>query len=139
VSCWLNKVMAPYDSNESYFRKFKGLEPRMPFPDFAEWLNSRHGSDDRADRHWMSQHPMLERVDRLLPFEDLEASVRALGIDPSQLPHRNRHDEMTEIGGLDARPLLDWYDKKAFRHITTRYAEDLDRLGYSYPGDPPRR
>jgi hypothetical protein len=134
VSCWLNKVMAPYESNESYFRKFKGLKAGMAFADFADWLNSRHGSDERADRHWMSQQPMLKRADRLLPFEDLAQSVKALGLDPADLSHRNRHEEMSQKGGLQTRPLLDWYDERAFKAISTRYAGDLEALGYGWPG-----
>ena len=137
VSCWLNKVMAPYESNEGYFRKFRGLEPRMPFADFAEWLNTEDGSDAHADRHWMSQHLMLARAHQLLPFEDLARSVRELGLDAAALPHRNRHDEMSEKGGLEARPPLEWYDERAYRAISRRYAEDLERLGYAFPGEAP--
>jgi hypothetical protein len=139
VSCWLNKVVAPYAANDGYFRKAKyaGLQRGMPFPDFAEWLNTPAGSDARADRHWMSQHLMLKRVDRLLPFEDLGLSVRELGLDPAALSHRNRNDEMADFGGLEARPLLEWYDERAFRHISTRYAEDLKLLDYRFPGRAP--
>jgi hypothetical protein len=139
VSCWLNKVVAPFPSNEGYFRKhkYKGLEPGMPFPAFAEWLNTPPGSDAKADRHWMSQHLMMRRVDRLLPFEDLAQSVRELGLDPQALSHRNRHEEMGEMSGLERRGLLDWYDERAYRHISQRYAEDLQRLGYGYPGRVP--
>src|SRR5262252_1639671 len=42
VSCWLNKLVALPD--ESYFRRYRGLQPRMPFADFAEWLNTDEGS-----------------------------------------------------------------------------------------------
>ena len=139
VSCWLNKVVAPYASNAGYFRKskYRGLEQGMTFPAFAAWLNSPQGSDARADRHWMSQHLMLTRVDRLLPFEDLDQSVRELGLNPAALPHSNRHDDMAQVGGLEPRPLLDWYDARAFEHISARYAEDLKLLGYSFPGQAP--
>jgi hypothetical protein len=139
VSCWLNKVVAPYASNAGYFskHKYRGLVPGMSFPDFAEWLNSPPGSDAKADRHWMSQHLMLGPIDRLLPFEDLAGSVRELGLDPAELPHSNRHDEMARFGGLEARPPLDWYDERAFRHVSQRYAEDLARLGYGFPGPIP--
>lgn len=139
VSCWLNKVVAHFPANDTYFKKYRyrGLERGMAFADFAEWLNSPPGSDERADRHWMSQHLMLTRVDRLLPFEDLAGSVRALGLEPERLPHRNRHDDMSQVGGVEARPLLDWYDERAFGHITQRYARDLELLGYGFPGRAP--
>jgi hypothetical protein len=139
VSCWLNKVVAPFPSNAGYFRKAKwsGLTPGMAFADFAEWLNTPAGADERADTHWMSQHLMLQRVDRLLPFEDLDRSVRELGLDPAKLSRRNRHDEMSRIGGLEARPPLDWYDERAFRHVTARYARDLEQFGYDFPGVVP--
>ena len=139
VSCWLNKVVAPYASNAGYFKKskYRGLAQGMAFPASAEGLTSPPGSDKRADRHWMSQHLMLSRVDRLLPFEDLGRSVRELGLDPSALPHSNRHADMSQMGGLDPRPPLDWYDERAFRHISQRYAEDLRLLGYDFPGQAP--
>ncbi len=137
ASCWLNKIMAPYEANEPYFSAHPGLRPRMPFAEFAEWLNTDNGSDDRSNRHWMSQHPMLARVDELLPFEQIGEAVRALGIDPRGLPHRNKHVEMAAAAGVERKALLDWYDARAYRAITTRYARDLETLGYSYPGVPP--
>ena len=137
VSCWLNKVLAPYAANESYFRKYQGLTHGMSFPDFAEWLNTDAGSDRKADRHWMSQHPMLEGVDTLLQFEDLHGSVGVLGLDPTLLSHRNPQAEMTKGGGVKPRAPIDWYDERAFRHISTRYADDLRRLGYGFPGKIP--
>ncbi len=137
VSCWLNKVMEPARGNEGYYRKFPGLVHRMPFADFAEWLNTPAGGDEGADRHWMSQHLMLERVDELLVFEQVGEAVRALGIQPERLPHRNTNREVAAAGGVERKPLLDWYDARAYAAITTRYAEDLRRLGYSYPGESP--
>ena len=137
ASCWLNKIMAPYEANETYFRKYPGLQPRMPFADFAEWLNTPEGADDRADRHWMSQLPMLQRADEVLPMEQIGEAVRALGIDPEILPHRNTHRQMADASGVAHKPLVDWYDERAYRAIGIRYAQDLAaHLGSHIPAPP---
>ena len=137
VSCWLNKVMFQAESNEGYFRRYEGLRQGMSFPDFAEWLNSPEGGDAKANPHWQSQHLQLARATELIAFEDLPDSALALGIEPSELPHKNRHTEMTDAAEMDSRPLPDWYDSRAYRHITERYARDLEVLGYGFPGDLP--
>ena len=137
VSCWLNKIMFQTESNEGYFKRFAGLRQGMSFPEFAAWLNSPEGGDRKANPHWQSQYLQLGRADELLSFEDLPESARALGIEPSELPHKNRHTEMTKAAAMESRPLVDWYDAAAYRDITERYARDLEFLGYGFPGDPP--
>ncbi len=136
VSCWMNKIMYPAEANESYFRRYAGLRRKMPFGEFAAWLNSEEGSDDKANTHWQSQHLQLERAKELISFEDLPNAVRALGLSPAELPHRNRFDESAEAAGVEPRPLVEWYDDEARRHIAERYARDLEMLGYDFPSEP---
>jgi len=136
ASCWLNKIAEPRSFNPRYLRKYRGLTAGMSFPDFAEWLNTPEGSDQDADPHWRSQYLMLERTTEILAFEDLPGAVSILGIPPSSLPHRNPHAQMAEHAGLEARALLDWYDERAFGHVSRRYARDLEVLGYGVPEGP---
>ena len=135
VSCWLNKIAEPASFNPRFLRKYPGLRGGMSFPDFAEWLNTPEGADERADVHWRSQHLELERATEILAFEDLPDAVAALGIRPADLSHRNQNTEAAAMAGLEVRPLLDWYDKRALRNIRQRYARDLEVLGYQVPDE----
>ncbi|HEY5411347.1 MAG TPA: sulfotransferase family 2 domain-containing protein [Caulobacteraceae bacterium] len=133
VSAWLNKIAASAAYNDRYRRIYPNLRPGTSFPEFASWLNSAEGSDDRADQHWRSQYDMLARADKIVAFEDLPDCVSLLGLYPSILPHRNQHTEMATFAGLEARPLLDWYDDEALKNISRRYARDIEMLGYETP------
>ena len=135
VSCWLNKIAEPTSFNPRFLRKYPSLRGGMSFPDFAEWLNTPEGADRGSDVHWRSQHLELKRATEILAFEDLPDAAVRLGIPPSDLTHRNRHTEAAEMAGLEARPLLDWYDKRAVRNIRQRYARDLEVLGYQVPDE----
>ena len=135
VSCWLNKIAEPRSFNPRFPRKYPGLSAGMSFPDFTEWLNTPEGADQGADPHWRSQHLQLARATEILAFEDLPNAAVGLGISPADLMHRNQNTEAAELAGLEIRPLLDWYDKRALRNIRQRYARDLETLGYQVPDE----
>lgn len=133
VSCWLNKIADPASFNPRFVRKYHHLRAGMPFPEFAEWLTTHEGKDDKADPHWQSQHLLLDRATEILAFEDLPDAVASLGVKPRKLPHRNQNTEAAETAGLEVRPLLSWYDARSVEYIRQRYAEDLAKLGYDVP------
>lgn len=133
VSCWLNKIADPRSFNPRHQRRYRDLRPGMSFPEFAEWLTTPEGADDKADPHWQSQYLQLSRTTEILAFEDLPWAVKGLGIKPRDLPHRNQHTEAAETAGLEQRSLLDWYDERAFANVRKRYAKDLGKLGYDTP------
>lgn len=137
VSCWFSKVISVQATNAPHFHKNKyaGLRHGMPFAEFAAWLNTPAGADDQADQHWMSQHLLLQRADRILPYEDLTASIAELGV--KRLPHNNNRARLAERTGVEHRPAADHYDPVAYAEITRRFAKDLEVLGYGFPGEPP--
>jgi hypothetical protein len=62
VSCYCQKIMIQPETvvgQLSIIAKHPGLFPGLPFDDFVDWLCSEEGSDQCADRHWMSQHIVL--------------------------------------------------------------------------------
>ncbi len=139
VSCWFSKIASPRAVDAPYFRKSKyaGLRHNMPFPEFAAWLNTPEGADGRADQHWISQHLLLGRANRILPFEDLAGSAAELGVPPQRLPHRNDRALLAERSGLKHKTAVEWYDAAAYEQVTRRFAQDLAVLGYGFPGEAP--
>ncbi len=137
VSCWFSKVISRNAVNASYFSKgrYAGLRHGMPFAEFAAWLNTPAGSDERADQHWMSQHLLLQRADRTLPFEELSTAVAGLGL--GRLPHNNDRARLAERTGVEHKPATAHYDAASYADITRRFAKDLEVLGYDFPGEPP--
>ena len=84
--------------NRLFVLSHHGLSPNMDFLSFCQWLASPYGSDEFADRHWVSQHRILTRSNGKLPdfvglFERLEedwAKALALaGVPHVELPHIN--------------------------------------------------
>ena len=137
VSCWFSKVISHQAINAPHFNKgrYAGLRHGMPFAEFAAWLNTPAGADAQADQHWMSQHLLLQRADRMLPFEQMAASIAALGL--SRVPHNNDRARLAERTGVEHKPAAEHYDAVAYAEITRRYARDLEVLGYDFPGEIP--
>ncbi len=137
VSCWASKLMSRQGIHAPYLRKsrYAGLHHGMPFGEFAAWLNTPAGSDQLADQHWMSQHLLLQRADRMLPYEDLSASIAELGL--ASLPRNNVRAVVDARQGIEHRPAISYYDARSYADITRRFARDLEVLGYDFPGEPP--
>ncbi len=137
VSCWASKLTTPQAIHAPYLRKvrYAGLRHGMPFGEFAAWLNTPAGSDEVADQHWISQHLLLQRADRLLPYEELSGSIAELGL--GRIPRNNVRAVADARLGVEHRPAISHYDAQSYADITRRFAKDLEVLGYSYPGEPP--
>jgi len=59
-SCYRSKVeRMTYRAKTRLFNGRKGIRKGMSFVEFVRWLNSEHGRDEIADRHWLSQHLIL--------------------------------------------------------------------------------
>ena len=140
TSCYRDKIMVEDPIKQArHMNKRYGLEPGMPFAAFVEWLNSAEGSDDVADRHWMSQfrilaydQPDLIRYDFTGRFERLEEDYRALqaaiGVALPDLPHR-----LKTQGPGDYRLL---YDDKTTELVARRYARDIELFDYRFDVAP---
>lgn len=136
VSCYLDKIRNhdPIKQARHLHGRY-GLEAGMPFEAFAEWLNSTDGSDDVADRHWMSQYrilaydrPELIKYDFVGRFEQLAQDYGQMqkhaGVDFPPLPHRLRTQGPNEY--------LEMYNDRCIELVGRRYARDIDLFGYDF-------
>lgn len=140
TSCYRDKIMIVDPVRQARHLNMRyGLETGMPFAAFVEWLNSAEGSDDVADRHWMSQYrilaydqPDLIQYDFVGRFERLEDDYRALqvatGLALPDLPHR-----LKTQGPKDYRLL---YDDRTAELVARRYARDIELFDYRFDESP---
>ncbi len=137
VSCWASKLVAKHGVGAPYLGKtrYEGLRHGMSFGEFAAWLNTPAGVDEHADQHWISQHLLLQRADRTLPFEDLAAAAAEFGL--ARLPRNNDRALSAARKGEEYLPPAAHYDARSYADITRRFAKDLEVLGYDFPGEPP--
>lgn len=136
TSCYLEKIKNEHPIKQArHLHNRRGLEAGMPFEAFAEWLNSREGSDDFADRHWMSQHrilandrPDLIKYDFIGRFERLAGDfnrLRALtGLLLPELSHKLQTQSPDQYKTL--------YSKRTIELIARRYARDIEMFGYDF-------
>jgi hypothetical protein len=137
VSCYRDKIqiLRPTALGKlSIMARHRGLAPDLPFADFVQWLCSPEGSDQCADRHWMSQHKFIcddsgcvfcDFIGRLEDFEsDFQTVCRAIGLPPLVLAHSNRSRQ--------AYRYRDLYDERTKKLVAHRYARDIEMFGYAF-------
>lgn len=136
TSCYRDKVMSADAIKRARHLNFRpGLEAGMPFDAFAEWLNTPEGSDDVADRHWMSQHrilfsdrPDLISYDFIGRFErladDYREVARRTGIALPDLPHKLKTQSQDQYKKA--------YTDRTIELIARRYARDIELFGYDF-------
>jgi chondroitin 4-sulfotransferase 11 len=137
VSAWRDKLVNV--SNLGKLRiltRYRGLQPGMSFPAFVAWLEGPEGSDEFADRHWVSQWRLLSDTDVVSPvqqygrLESMDADVRRIlsgfGIEVPEVAHQNRR----KAGGLS--DWHDYYTPELKRAIARRYARDIEVFGYAF-------
>lgn len=136
ASCYLDKIANNDPIKQARHRHNRpGLEAGMPFEAFAEWLITSAGSDDVADRHWMSQHktlaydqPGLITYDFVGRFEHLADDYHRLqklsGLALPSLPHRLKTQAPNQYRDL--------YNERSIKLIAQRYAQDIDFFGYDF-------
>lgn len=141
TSCYRDKILnADAIKQARHLHNRQGLEAGMPFDAFAEWLNSPEGSDDVADRHWMSQHRILAydqpgviKYDFVGRFEhiaqDYERLMEMSGLLLSQLPHQLKTQGPDEYRSL--------YNDRSNELIAKRYARDIELFGYDFDTEIP--
>lgn len=136
---------------EWFFARYPGLEDARSFTAFCRWLSSAYGSDDFADRHFLSQHVQIRLTDGRLPrfvgrLETLDADWRTvaarLGMPARPLPMLNT------IAGWDADPGAARAVREAAERrvapaaralLEARYAEDCRIAGAERAGAHPKR
>lgn len=134
-SCWKDKIAdATTPGKLLILSRFEGLRPFMPFSEFVEWLDSEHGTDEFADRHWLSQvrHLSTEAGDGICDFV---GKIEAFDTDMCRV------EEMTGVTfpRIAARNVKDSpqsyeeaYDERSRGIIERRYAEDMETFGYRF-------
>jgi len=135
-SSWLDKITNQHKfCDASIISRFKGLYPDMPFAAFVEWLSSEEGSDQRADRHWMSQCELLggskvladyDFIGRLENIEhDFRQVAKQLSIGPETLPTLN-------LNQSDPTEYRKHYTQTTQDLVAKRYANDIQSFGYEF-------
>ncbi len=74
---------AKKEKREWFFARYPGLEDACTFDRFCRWLSTPYGSDDFADRHFLSQHVQIRLSDGRLPrfvgrLENIDADWKTL-------------------------------------------------------------
>lgn len=142
----LETVASPEKKEEkrrNLFARHYGLEETRDFDDFCDWLHSPWGSDEHADRHFLSQHRQVRLEDGSLPdfvgrverfAEGLEEVGRRLGLPVPALPLLN-----TMAGWQSTPEELEAAQREAGKQLTernrrllrSRYAADFSLGGYA--------
>ncbi|RWP32241.1 MAG: hypothetical protein EOR03_20975 [Mesorhizobium sp.] len=134
-SCYRDKIARLDRGRRRAHRiaRYRGLRPFMPFDDFVSWLGSDEGTDESADRHWVSQSAFLRvkneyRCDHVFKLEQIADEIDrlrdVLGEPDFQMPRTNI------FGNTRARH--DVYNSYTRAIVEKRYEEDIDRFRYAF-------
>lgn len=106
----------------------------MSFSEFVYWLNSEPGSDEYADRHWLSQTELLANkrekpIDLIGKIEEIEAFQQKLledtGLQFGSLKRLNNTSE----GFYGYRK---YYTDELRNLIAQRYKADIEAFNYQF-------
>ena len=135
LSCYNSKINQPtMDKKARILALYKGLHERMSFEDFCVWLNTAEGSDEIADRHWLSQHYFLydsegrQICDFVGRLENLSRDFVNLA-QKLDLPFERLGNTGRITHGANYR---EFYTEGSKALIENRYARDIDLFGYEY-------
>ncbi len=147
VSCYEKKIRGAY-IKESYRQTraisiiagYKGLSTNMSFDAFVEWLCNEKGTDETANRHWMSQHKFLSNngsIDsniKILKLESLEKGLNSVlgefGLPYQPIPKTN--SSAAKASQRLHSSTRAYYSKKTIDAIANRYATDIEIFGYEF-------
>ena len=133
VSCYNSKI-----AHKSIGKKarivslYKNLRAVRNFNEFAKWLNTQEGSDEIADRHWISQYlytlddngkPICDYIGKYETLEeDWQKISKKIRLHNASLPHK---------GWVSTSDYRELYDQKSQDEIYKRYENDFKLLEYS--------
>ncbi|MBK1720332.1 sulfotransferase family 2 domain-containing protein [Thiocystis violacea] len=134
-SCYKQKIRNPTPIQRAlHFNGRKGLRSNMSFGEFVEWLGTPEGSDERADRHWISQSIVLGldkgmQYDYIGKLEEMDSVIRVvserIGVSSDFFEHKLKSTEPDEY--------LKHCTPDIIYAIGERYAADIRNFGYDVP------
>lgn len=139
VSCFNKKILNANTLAKLYIiSRYRGLSPEMSFEEFVNWLSSKEGSDENADRHWVSQHKLLftregkEICSYLGKLENFKKDFRNIcehiGIEEIE-PHR-----VASSNKMLKKPFFkqykEYYSEELKNKIYRRYFKDFETFEY---------
>ncbi len=140
VSCYRNKIQeVRVIGHLSIMSRFKGLRPGMDFEEFVEWLASREGSDEKADRHWVSQHRILAGANGELACDyvgkheslqdDFDHICRILSLPQNPL---SMVYGVSRSGFASPTYYREYYTSRTRELVAERYQKDIELFGYDF-------
>ncbi len=118
----------------------KGLFLNMPFDEFAAWLCSEEGADEKTDSHWLSQHKILSaegprpcahdfigKYERLSDDLDILSAKIGMPLSLSGVAYR-------AYSGAYKRYRAAYTDRTE-ELVARRYARDIESFGYRFDGN----
>lgn len=153
VSCYKSKIGEAVIGKRARIHSFyKNLSPNMSFSDFCHWLQTEEGSDEMADRHWISQHCFLinEKDEMICDFvgkyENLDQDWRLVcdkvGLVYEPLAQKgfisaigeNKNPELieNEENQVQKNDYRQYFDEKTKKIIAERYIKDCEMFEYDF-------
>lgn len=135
VSCYYDKIRnVNFNHRVHIIEQHRGLSPEMTFSDFVSWLVSAEGGDDKADRHWLSQHRfftdqtgrvLCDFVGRMERFADDFNDVCArLELPEMKIPHSHRSKRTANY--------REYYTARDQNLVAQRYRRDIELFDYEF-------
>lgn len=135
-SCWLDKITNQHKFCDiTIISRYKGLYPDMPFELFVEWLCTKEGQDNFADRHWMSQHELLggdRHIDKINFVGKIENLNEDFSIVSSEIKVGSNKLPAVNINQKDPFGYRTKYNEKTKSLIEQRYSQDIAHFNYEF-------
>ncbi len=148
-STYTNKIaIDDPEVHKHILQYYPGLEAGMSFKDFLDYVRwAKGGGDVFGDRHWISQHLILELPDNLPSNvqvhigrieslqQDFDRIIEIIGLPPIELPSLN-----TRFGkSKSPNQVIDHveshrqhFDDDMIQVVAERYARDVELYEYSF-------
>ena len=141
VSCYNKKILNANTLGKiNLISKYRGLSPQMPFEKFVEWLCAEEGSDNFADRHWLSQSIVLDYPDKWYPKDEI-FDIETFQYNMEYILHKIglnscRFSQMGTSQSMDTPPLYksynEYYNHDLIAKIGKRYQRDFELFKFNY-------
>lgn len=133
VSCYHSKISegATYSKYVRIMARYKHLARNISFDGFCRWLVTDEGSDAYADRHWLSQHVLLQDekgrsiCDYVGKYERLDQELILIS-EQLNMPV----PDLPQHGHISSASEGDIHTPQTRALIAKRYAKDFEVFGY---------